>query len=198
MKTFAQYLTESEQEKVYEFVIKLANIGIDKGMKDRIKDALEAYSVQSISDPKSMPTQKDNDFPKMGSVECKVITVGLKYPTVSDQVLQVIASRAFLPAAQLCVRTKTEHEHWIADEARTVKRDSALLDDPDLITDQAGQDHVGQKKLASMFKDFESRKYEFAEKSKETGATLNDEPTGDVSPVGSKQTKRPALAKGKK
>lgn len=194
MKTFTQYLYETQ--KVHEFVIKLANIDVDNSIVDKIKSALEAYSVESISKPKSIPAQKDADFPKLGSCECKLITVGLNYPVVADQVLQVIADRAFVPRSNLCVRTQAEHDMWVADEARLEKREGALLDDAELKTSEDGQELVGANRT-SMLKDFETRKYEFASKQSEKGKTLNDEPTGEVSPVGSNQNKKPSPVKGK-
>lgn len=194
MKTFTQYLYETQ--KVHEFVVKLANIDVNNETVDKIKSALEAYAVETVSKPKSMPTQKDSDFPKLGTCECQVITVGVKYPVVTDQLLQVIADRAFIPKSNICVRTKAEHDNWENDAARVEKREGALLDDNELTCNSDGQELVGANRT-SMLKDFETRKYEFASSNKEKGKTLNDEPAGVKSPVGSNQNKMPTPAKGK-
>ena len=66
-----------------------------------------------------------------------------------------------------------------------------------LADEKGGQDLVAGARASSLLKELETRKYEFAEKSKEKGKTLNDEPQGTTSPVGTKQNKIPSPVKGR-
>ena len=61
MKNFIKHLQESQ--KTYEFRIKLADIDpAEKG--DMLKNALDAYGLQSISEAKRLPIKEtDIDFP---------------------------------------------------------------------------------------------------------------------------------------
>ena len=70
MKTFSQYLYHTQ--KTYEFRIKVANVDVSEANLAAIKNALDAYGVESIGKPKRLPIQQHVDFPKMGPCECLV------------------------------------------------------------------------------------------------------------------------------
>lgn len=195
MKAFTKYLYETH--KVFEFCIKLANVDPTAETLAKIKSALETYAVESIGKPKRLPIQEHRDFPQCGPCECHIIDVTVRYPVTVEQLLQTVSERAMINRAYLSVRTKNEYEQTEAAESRGKDRTGSVLMDPELESDDSGQAVVGQVRKDSMLKELETRKYEFAAKSEADGRTLNDEPPGTSSPVGSRQNKIPSPVKGK-
>lgn len=195
MKAFTQYLYETQ--KTFEFCIKLANTDPTAETLDRIKNALETYSLASISKPKRLPIQEHQEFPKMGACECHLVDVVVNYPVTVDQLSQVISERAFVPRGTFIVRTKNEYEQTESAEAHGKDSTGSLLEKPELEAVPGAQDLVGQQRIGSMLKELESRKYEIAGKEKSDSKTLNDAPLNSVSPVGSRQNKIPSPVKGK-
>lgn len=188
MKSFQEYLYESR--KTFEFRIKIANYDLNKEAQARIKSVLEAYQLESISAPKRLPIQEHRDFPKMGACECYLIDVELAYPTISDQIRQLVVERAGVKADCVCVYTKNQHEYTEEAEARGKDQSGAILEEPDLKSDDMEADLAGQARVDSMLKELETRKYEqVATDSGTTGKTTNELPQGVTSPVGTVKNK---------
>lgn len=196
MKTFSQYLYHTQ--KTYEFRIKVANVEVSEENLTAIKNALDAYGVESISKPKRLPIQNHVDFPKMGPCECHVIDVSLSYPTTPELLTQIVSERALINKAQVCVKTKDQDEQATAAEAAG-EHEGALLDKPELESTPGAQEVVGQSRVGSLLKELDklTRKYEFAATEKANTASTADLPQGTKSPVGSSQNKIPSPVKGK-
>lgn len=194
MKPFTQYL--QEMNKLYEFHIKIAGCDVTKEITDKIKSALSAYAVESVSTPKRLPVQEHVDFPTLGPCECHMFEVAVKYPVVSDQIAQTVAEKLALPRNSILVRTK--NEDLLRSEHITTKKDSsgAILTQPDLEDIPDSQELVGEKRRDNMLKDLESRKYDFAAKDFERAPTEKLTP-GTVSPVGSRQNAIPTITRKK-
>lgn len=196
MKTFSQYLYHTQ--KTYEFRIKVANVDVSEANLAAIKNALDAYGVESIGKPKRLPIQQHVDFPKMGPCECHVIDVSLNYPTTPELLTQIVSERALINKAQVCVKTKDQDEQAnAAEEAGEHK--GALLDKAELESNPDAQGVVGQARVGSLIKELEklTRKTEFAATEKANTQSTNDLPQGTKSPVGSSQNKIPSPVKGK-
>ena len=188
MKPFTQYL--QEMNKIYEFSIRLAGCDLDKEISEQLTTALSAYAVESVGKPRRLPVQEHIDFPTMGPCECHVIEGALKYPTTSDQVLQVVAEKLNLPRNSVLVRTK--NEDMLRTPAMPSKKDKngSVLTQPELEDVPGGQELVGEKRKESMLKELGSRKYEMAAK-ESTKADKTSMPQGTMSPVGSRQNTIP-------
>jgi hypothetical protein len=194
MKSFQSYMYEAK--KVYEFRIKIAQHEMDKPAVERLKSALEAFQLETITAPKRLPIQEHRDFPKMGPCECYVIDIGVNYPTIAPQIRQLVAERAGLNAECVCVYTLDEHGYTEEAELRGQDHEGAYLAEPELVADAGGQELAGQVRVGSLLKELESRKYEFAATEKTTGA-MSTEGEGTTSPVGTHQNKIPSPVKGK-
>lgn len=194
MKSFQSYFYESK--KVYEFRIKIAQHDMDKPAVERLKSALEAFQLETISAPKRLPIQEHRDFPKMGPCECYVIDITVNYPTIAPQIRQLVAERAGITADCVCVYTKDEHDFVDEAEMRGQDHEGAYLNEPELEADAGGQEIAGQVRVGSLLKELESRKYEFAATEKTTGAMATDK-EGVTSPVGTHQNKITSPVKGK-
>lgn len=198
MKTFVQYLTESQ--KTYEFRIKIANCDPAEHM-DRLENALEAYGLDSISKPKRLPISESNiDFPSMKNAQVWLMDAVLKYPTGSEQIRAIISERAGFPQSCVMVVPRNHPEVlWRENEGelREFKAGDAVLDKP--LEDSPEGKKLGQDyaKAHSLLKEL-SKPEVAAEGGKTDGAqTLNDIPQGNISPLGSKQNKIPSPVKGR-
>ena len=188
MKSFQTYIFELN--KPSEFRIKLAGVNPTGPVMDSIKNALEAYQLESVSAVKSLPIQEHREFPQWGGAcECWQFDVKLAYPTTSITVRQLIKERAQINVNWIAVRNLNEAED--TDEAEALGKDhtGALLDVEDLGGSKEGPAMVGQVRIGSLLKELESRKFDFAQDSNEAGKTTNDAPQGNVSPEGTKQNK---------
>lgn len=194
MKPYQQYIFELN--KVYEYRVKIAGTNPTGEVMERIKNALDAYQVETVTPAKSMPIQEHRDFPKMGATECWTFEVAIKYPTTSAQLRQLIKERAGLNADCVCVYGKNECDFNEEFEAHGKDHEGSLLEQPELKADEGGQELVGKSRFDSLLKELSARTYEFAEDSKEAGKTTNSAPTNDKSPVGSTQVKLPTPPKG--
>jgi hypothetical protein len=199
MKNFINYLMDNE--KSYEFRIKVANIDPTEKM-EQLENALEAFRLDSISKPKRLPIKEsDIDFPSFKNCQLFLMDVVLKYPCNNDQLRAVVAERACIPSANIVVVPKNHPEEiwrWNENgesELREYVQGEAVLDKPYEDDPDAKAAGVGYASFTSILKELNAVKQEVAEGAAKTEAaeTTNDLPQGDVSPVGSKQNKIPAV-----
>lgn len=186
MKPFQSYIFELSRPS--EFRIKMATVNPSTVM-DKIKSALDAFQLESVSAVKSLPIQEHREFPQWGPCECWTFDVKVAYPTTTVQIRQLIKERAQLNPDWICVRNLLEAETTDEQEAHGKDHKGALLDDVELKTSPEGQALVGQSRIGSLLKELESRKFDIAGKESADGKTTNETATGDKSPVGSQQNK---------
>lgn len=197
MKPFTQYLYHTQ--KTYEFRVKVAEVEMSEENLARIKNALEAYGVESMGKPKRLPIQEHTDFPKMGPCECHIIDIALKYPTTTEQLQHIVAERAMLNKGSVCVYTKDQFEQNMTAEPAPSKKGPVLID-PDLSDSPGAQELVGQARVGSFIKELmktKETKFEIAGNEKTDPTSLDTLPLGTKSPVGSSQNKIPSPVKGK-
>ena len=185
MKNLQTYFFESS--KLFEFKIKLANYQATADVVDRIKNAVDAYCVETISKPKRLPIQEHREFPQWGPCESWQFDVKLAYPTNTVQIRQALKERAQLNPDWMHVRNLLEADMTDEAEARGKDHEGALLDEEELKADEGGQELAGQARIGSLLKELESRKYDVAGKESADRKTTNDVPQNNTSPVGTKQ-----------
>jgi hypothetical protein len=195
LKSFQSYMYEAK--KVYEFRIKICQHDmINKQATDRLRSALEAYQLETISAVKRLPIQEHRDFPKMGPCECYVIDVGLNYPTIAAQVRQLVAERAGINAECVCVYPLNQDVYNEEFEAHGKDHEGAVLTDSELKDAPGAQELAGQVRVGSLLKELESLKFEYAATEKSAGVQGSDK-IGTTSPVGTNKNKLPPMVKGK-
>lgn len=208
LKPFQTYIAELCHPS--KFRIKLAGINPKGEVMDRIKNALEAYQLESVGPVKSLPIQEHREFPQWGGAcEAYQFEVAVKYPTTAVAVQMLIKERAGINPNWICVRNLNEAEYTDEAEARGKDHEGALLDETELKDEPGAQELVGQQRIGSLIAELEkhSRKYEVAgndttiggDKQPSYGETTNNAkkvPQGNVDPVGSKQNKIPDPTKG--
>lgn len=203
MKNFLQHLTETQ--KTYEFRIKIADIDPSESI-DRLKNALEAYGLESLSSAKRLPI-KDNDidFPSIKNCQIYLLDVILTYPVNDQQLRAIIADRADYPASNIVVVPKNHPEEiwrWNIDgasELREYKPGESVLDKPYSDDECASAEEASKQyvEAGSLLKELSKANWEVAGKEKADGKTTNELPQGNDSPIGSKQNNIPSVAKGK-
>ena len=93
MKKFSEFLAESIRN--YKYTVKLS-FRPDNEAMTAIENALQKYSLVSITQPKSLPIQRvDKDFPGMNSPETYTFDVEIAYPAPAEFVRHTIASVGF-------------------------------------------------------------------------------------------------------
>lgn len=195
MKNFLQHL--SEAQKTYDFRIKVANIDPADCM-DRLKSALESYSIVEVGAVKRLPIQENViEFPNMGPTEVFLIDVSLAYPCTSAQLRQLVAERCNLPSANIFTVPRNHPEElWRNGEGelREYVQGETVIDKPypeaDAEQKAASKAYSGAE---SILKELTHKvEWDVAGSDSADAKTLNDVPTNNASPVGSKQNKLPS------
>lgn len=200
LKNFQKYFYENS--KMYEFKIKLANCDVTPDLIDSIKNAVDAYQLESISKPKSLPIQEHREFGNLGPCECCVIDIAVKYPTIAEQIRQLVINRAQVSADRVYVYTNDQYlqEQEVEDKIVSQGADGPIIQNPELKAEPGSQDLVGQGRVSNLIKELSNAKrlntaYEIdgtdtnqdqVFQSKK-GETTNTVPQGDISPVGTKK-----------
>jgi hypothetical protein len=194
-QSFQNYFYNSK--KLYEFRIKVANMDLTKEVTEAIKDALDAYEVETITAPKRLPIQEHKDFGRLGPCEVHHIDVALNYPTISEQVRQLVINRARVPSSNICVYSLNHElqEELVDATILSQGEGGPIIENPELVAPAQG-DIAGQARVESLLKELGkhslSNSYEIAgndktingEKQVSFAKTTNDTPTGDTSAVG--------------
>lgn len=160
MKSYRDYVYNTR--KIYEFRIKLANTELTSELVSKIERVLEAYKVETITQPKSLPIQEDRDFPTLGACERSYIDVGIAYPTIPEQIRQLVIERALVDASCVIVHPKATVEYSESFEnLETRNGETPILLDENLPCDETAQDLVGQKRVDGFMKNHVSTKMNF-------------------------------------
>jgi len=200
MKTFLQYLGETQ--KTYEFKVKIANID-PKDHIESLKITLEAYAVESISTPKRLPIMENNiDFPNMKNCEIHVFEIALKYPVNASQLRELISERFKTPLNQVFVTPSNNPEElWRNNEGELreyVQGEDVLTKPlPEATADQKAAGKAYAEKETILKELNKAPKFEISGTASTDPKTLNDVPTGDLSPMGSTKNKIPSPVKGR-
>lgn len=105
MKTFAQYLTESE--KTFDYRIKIVG-DLPGDFVKEFKVRLKKFDPVSISDVKTTPIlAKPKDFPAFNNEAVNMMDVVFRYPAIPPQIQQIAQLLGFDPD-RICIN----ETHW--------------------------------------------------------------------------------------
>lgn len=189
MKNFSAYFHETN--KIYEFRIKMAHVEPKGEVLDKIKNALNAFQIESVSPVKRLPVADHWEFAKEGACECYIIDVGLKYPTIPGQVRQLIGERAGINASWVCVKTMSEalNDDLSYKQAEDNEAHKGALLTDEVLEAESAQEVVGTSRLTSLMKELSNatRKFDVQGTDNEyaSGKTTNEIPQSNTSPIGS-------------
>lgn len=137
MKTFAQYLTESE--KTFDYRIKIVG-DLPPDFIKQFKEKLKKFDPKSIGDVKKTPIlAKPQDFPAFPNEAVNMIDVTFRYPATPPQIAQMARLLGL-----------DEDRIWINELSWQEGMDQELLgieEQKDLLTSPYPADSSDQKKL---------------------------------------------------
>jgi len=107
MKSFLEYITENEKE--YQFTIKLACDDVTDEMLDKLEKCLSRYELVSASKFKKTPILKHPiDFPRVKNSEIYVSDIVTKYPATRDMLEGLISKALDLPRFRVVVYSEKD------------------------------------------------------------------------------------------
>ena len=153
------------------------------------------------SAPKRLPIQEHRDFGKLGVCEVHHIDVAVNYPTIAEQVRQLVINRAGVPSNQVCVYTLNQalQEELVQSTIDSQSEGGPIIENPTLVAPGQG-DIAGQKRVDSLLKELSktkllNRAFDVdgtdttvgGDKQSSYGKTTNDTAQDTKSPVGTSQ-----------
>ena len=206
MKPYKEYLSESR--KTFTFRVRIADCDMTPEVNEKIETALQAFDLVEKSKAKSLPVSRRHEFASLGPVGCCQFEVTVNYPTIPDGIRNVISQGAGINASKIAVFVPGSEPEVF--NAKSSSEDGPLLTKEELPTTD-GQDHVGDKKVASFLKELEKAKHggeqhkgtndEILAKSipqEKAAKTTNQIPQGTKSVIGSTKMNNPDPRKGRK
>ncbi len=173
-----------ENAKLYEFKIRLACECTDN-MYQRIENALDAYHLESLTKPKTLPIQEDIvNFPQLGPVEICILEAQVHYPATPEMIEQLLIERCGLDSTQFVAHTAAQDEIRTS-QLGTYEKQDALLD-----TELSESDEpkvYGNEFISDFLDSIETRQMPLAADATDKATSTNDLEQGNESPVGSAQ-----------
>lgn len=182
MKTFKDYFVESR--KTYSFRISVAG-DIPEKFEDRLKTAMEKYSVVSISKGPTVPiTETPYEFPNLQNMEVTHYAVEVKYPTVDSILEEYLGSVCGVHRSHVRVvnKNKTELENPID----TPGLYEPLLTQPDMGGESA-QEWVGNNRVTGLLKELEASRNQQGDNEHKFTVEITDQPSNKTSVIGNKK-----------
>jgi hypothetical protein len=198
MRSFKEYLIESQEAKKYAFKIKIAG-ALPENCEDVMETALKKYEVSKFTKTKTTPIQaKVPDFPTMENVEVCVFDIELTYPTTSQVLTSYMAEQTGLSADRIRIRSPLEEAEAELNAEHAIKEDNKALLTQEYQKEN-NQDKVGDKgisnflkELAKVRKDTEPTQYKgvndalLAKKAPKEKAAEQTKATTSTSPISGK------------
>jgi hypothetical protein len=152
MKSFIEYLYESQEAKKYAFKVKIAG-DLPEHCEDVMETALQQYQVCKFSKGKTSPIQASlMDFPTVKNASMTVFEVELDYPTTSAVLSEILANATGIGRDCIRVRTPLEEANIELETANLTEKDNTVLLNQDYEKSN-NQDLVGEKYISSFLKD---------------------------------------------
>lgn len=165
MKSFVEYLTESE--KTYTFKISVAG-DLPENFENTLESMLSKYALKNLTSGKRTPIQeRPMDFPNLQNMEVTHFEAEVAYPTTSQVMQQYVEDCGCLQPGHVRVINPLAEE--IANgnqegEARTEGEGpyETLLDSDyqDPVKSDAAQQNVGGNRVMELLKELEKARSE--------------------------------------
>lgn len=170
MKKLKDYLTESK--KTYRFKVGIAG-DLPEGINERLKNALEKFSVESLSSGKKTPIQeRPLDFPNLENVDVTYWDVEVNYPTTDAVLKEYIGTFCSVHRSHVVVRNPDSPASMEKEEP------TASVYQPLLTTETldgvSAQGSVGTSRVMDLLKELEVAKKESGFKMETTDKELQN------------------------
>lgn len=156
MKSLKDILIESK--KTYPFKIGVAG-ELPEGFNDRLRMALEKFTVDSLSSSKKTPIQEHPlDFPKLENMEVTYWNAELKYPTTEDILKEYLGSVCSVDVSHIVVRNPNSPLSEIADVSKDETYEVMLTKED--MGGESSQESVGSNRVMDLLKELEAARKE--------------------------------------
>ena len=117
MKTFHQYIVESE--RTYNYRIKILG-DVPAGFVKNLEEKMAQFDVVNMSRPKTTPVQKlIKDFPGEENQSMTFVDVNFRYPAIEPQIKQLAQLLGFNPN-HIAMQTR-EYDESISNEISSIE-----------------------------------------------------------------------------
>ena len=136
MKTFHQYIVESE--RTYNYRIKILG-DVPAGFIKNLEEKMAQFDVVNMSRPKTTPVQKlIKDFPGAENESMTFVDVNFRYPAIEPQIKQLAQLLGFNPN-RIAMQTR-DYDESISNEISSIEaQNKDLLTDTDYPAPNAEQ-----------------------------------------------------------
>jgi hypothetical protein len=192
MKTFHQYLAESE--RTYDYRIKILGDAAPDFVKN-LEDKLKQFDIVKISKPKATPVMKLlKDFPGEENQSVTSIEVSFRYPAIEPQIMQIAQLLGHNPNHVRLLTTPYENS-MDKELSDITAQNRDLIKDTDYPAPDAEQaalkkDYGVEAHRHDVLKNAYRSDYTIAGGKTPAAKTTNDLPQGMTSPISN--IKRPA------
>ena len=154
MKTFKEYLTESE--KTYKFIVRIAG-DLPENCEDKMETALNKYEVVKFNKVKTGPiSEKPMDFPQLQNMEVTHYDAEVKYPITSHMLEKYLSDSIPCSHSHIIIRGEfdpvEEYQAEVEDKPYEAKLNTPELEQ----ADPNAQDTVGGNKIMDLLKELET------------------------------------------
>lgn len=160
MKTFKEYLTESQEDRKYSFKIKIAG-DLPENCEDVMKTIFKKYECCTFNKVRTTPIQsKLTDFPQLENVEVTIFEADFEYPTTSSVLSAYISENTGITADRIKVRSpkeEAEAELNAENSSEDTKKKALLTQDYEK---ENNQSLVGDKKVSNFLKELQKARSE--------------------------------------
>lgn len=185
MKTFHQYLAESE--RTYDYRIKILGDAAPDFVKN-LEDKLKQFDIVKISKPKTTPVMKLlKDFPGEENQTVTFMDVSFRYPAIEPQIMQIAQLLGHNPNHVRLLTTP--YEQSIDKEMSDIEaQNKDLLKDTDYPAPDAEQaalkkDYGVEAHQHEVLKNAYRSDFTIAGGKTPPAKTTNDLPQGEKSPI---------------
>jgi len=179
IKSFKEHYRANQ--KRYSFKIRAAFPVSDQAF-GRIAASLDAFGLEEIKKPKSLPIQEDSvNFPQLGPVEITLIEFTVRYPANSELIQNVLTERAGLPKTHFIVHTLAQDEFKTPSIAHSEDEDALL--NSDYPVDDEKEPLYGDEFIKKFLESIDTFKFDTEADEELTAETTNDLPQGTQSPM---------------
>lgn len=136
MKTFANYLAESQ--RTYDYRIKICG-SVDADAVRQLKQKLDQFDPVKITDLKTTPVQAiPTDFPDFKNESVSMFDVSFRYPAIEPQIKQLAQLHGIDPN-RVIMSTRDYNESLATEYAKIADENQDLLADTDYPADDKVQ-----------------------------------------------------------
>ena len=185
MKTFANYLAESQ--RTYDYRIKICG-KVDAEAVRQLKQKLDQFDPVKMSDLKTTPVQIiPTDFPNFKNESVSMFDVSFRYPAIEPQIKQ-LAQLLGIDPNRVVMSSRDYNEGMVQEYEKIADENKDLISDTDYPAPDAKQralskDYATGPYDHAVLKNAYRSSFSIAGEKTQAAKTTNELPQGEKSPM---------------